>query len=789
VTAAADRPARSARPPAQGPRREAARGPVSAPPLPPAGDDDALASLPARLARALDVPANGGVPFEQLCRRIAPPVRRTSMAPRRWPPVIWPWRRNGDSNGNGNGRRRARGTPPQPRRLDGFGRRSMLTLLTFGQTVLATWSMTAVLPYHGSRPMEIAVLILFALLFFWVSAGFWTAIMGFFVLLTGRDRHAISATAAPDAPLPEDARTAIVMPICNEDVARVFAGLAATHASLARAGGLAHFDFFVLSDTNDPDVRADEMRAWLSLCREHGAFGHFFYRWRRNRIKRKSGNLADFCRRWGSRYRYMIVLDADSVMSGECLTRLVQLMEANPRAGIIQTAPRTSGRETLHARIQQFANRVYGPLFTAGLHFWQLGEAHYWGHNAIIRLAPFIRHCALGRLRRRLGNVEILSHDFVEAALMRRAGWAVWIAYDLPGSHEEMPPNLLDELQRDRRWCQGNLINSQLLFAEGLHPAHRVVFATGVMAYLSAPLWFLFLLLSTLLLAIQTLVPPQYFVVPYQLFPVWPEWNHRWAIMLFSATASLLFAPKVLSALLLLRRGAGGYGGALRMAASTLAEALYSALLAPIRMLFHTRFVIATLAGWEIKWTSPSRDNAETTWREAIGKHGGHTLLGLLWAGGVYWLNPAFLGWLLPVVGALIVSIPLSVFSSRVSLGRALRRAGFFLIPEETSPPYEVRCLQQELERSPPPGGFAAVVVDPQVNAVACAIARRPRLNRPAGRFDAALAGGPEALDRQRKLDLLDDPVSLWRLHRQVGAIDDPYPEWRKAMERTHAPA
>ena len=421
--------------------------PIGAPQREAPAGEPALASLPARLAAALELPATDArAGIERLCRRMAPPIRRTPMAPRRWPPRarLWPF----------GERRKTRGTPPEARRIAGTGRRLLLTVLTVGQTALAAWSMTAVLPYHGSRPMEVAILVLFTLLFFWVSAGFWTAIMGFVVLATGRDPHAISATAPPDAPLPDDARTAIVMPICNEDVGRVFAGLAATHASLERTGGLGHFDFFVLSDSGDPDVRADEIRAWLSLCRERRAFGHVFYRWRRNRIKRKSGNLADFCRRWGSQYRYMIVLDADSVMSGDCLCRLVQLMEANPRAGIIQTAPRTSGRETLHGRIQQFANGVYGPLFTAGLHFWQLGEAHYWGHNAIIRVAPFIRHCALGRLRKRgLGNVEILSHDFVEAALMRRAGWGVWIAYDLPGSHEEMPPNLLDELQRDRRWC------------------------------------------------------------------------------------------------------------------------------------------------------------------------------------------------------------------------------------------------------------------------------------------------------------------------------------------------
>jgi len=712
-----------------------------------------------------------------------PPIHRRPMAPKDWPPRLIPWSR----------RRRPASIEPTTgpsalHRIDAVLRRTALTLLTLGQSALATWSMAAVLPYHGTRPMEIAILVLFAILFFWVSAGFWTAVTGFFLLLSGHDRHAISATAAPDAPIDKAARTALVMPICNEDVARVFAGLHATYASVERSGHLPLFDFFVLSDSNNPDLRVEESDAWLRLCREIGGFGRVFYRWRRNRIKRKSGNIADFCRRWGNDYRYMVILDADSVMSGECLSTLVRLMEANPKAGIIQTPPRASGRETLHARIQQFANRVYGPLFTAGLHFWQLGEAHYWGHNAIIRLEPFIRHCALGRLRRRgVCDLEILSHDFVEAALMRRAGWSVWIAYDLPGSHEEMPPNLLDELQRDRRWCQGNLINARLLLAEGLHPAHRIVFATGIMAYLSAPLWFLFLLLSTVLLAIQTLVPPQYFVIPHQFLPVWPEWNHQWAAMLVGATATLLFAPKVLGVILLWRHGAREFGGRLRLALSALAEMLYSMLLAPIRMLFHSRFVLTTLAGREIKWTSPPRDNTETSWGYAVRQHGWHTLFGIAWGSGVYWLNNEFLWWLLPVVSALVLSIPLSVWSSRVSLGKGLRRWRIFLIPEESTPPYELSCLRQQ-QKPTHRADFVAAVVDPLLNAVICATrcVRGPRRGafeaERQARISTALTAGPDTLDDRQKLALLDDPESLSTLHAQVWSATDLHPVWDAAI-------
>jgi hypothetical protein len=210
----------------------------------------------------------------------------------------------------------------------------------------------------------------------------------------------------------------------------------------------------------------------------------------------------------------------------------------------------------VHARVQQFGSRAYGPLFTAGMHFWQLGESHYWGHNAILRVAPFIEHCALAPLPGQTSlSGDVMSHDFVEAALMRRAGWKVWIAYDLDGSYEQVPPNLLAELQRDRRWCHGNLQNSRLMFEPDLHPVHRTVFLTGVLAYASAPLWLAFLLVSTLLFATQAHDVPKYFVEPFQLFPIWPTANLKLMLTLFGMTAVLLLAPKVLSLLIILLRG------------------------------------------------------------------------------------------------------------------------------------------------------------------------------------------------------------------------------------------
>jgi membrane glycosyltransferase len=684
-----------------------------------------------------------------------------------------------------SGARAASEPAPVPAHAAGALRRLVLLVLVLGQTAAGAYLMTAVLPYHGERPLELAILALFTVLFTWVSFGFWTAVAGFLVLATRGDPLAIGRTLARAGEIPRDARTAVVMPICNEDVARVFAGLRATYTSLARTGALERFDFYLLSDTSDADVRAAEMLAWVELGRAADAFGRVFYRWRRHRIKRKSGNVADFCRRWGAGYRYMVVLDADSVMSGECLTSLVRLMEANPTTGIIQTAPRAARRETPFGRMQQFAIRVYGPLFAAGISTWQLGASYYWGHNAILRVAPFVRHCALARLPGK-GSLsgEILSHDFVEAALMRRAGWSVWIAYDLPGSYEEVPATLEDELKRDWRWCRGNLMNARFCLAAGMHPAHRAVFLAGVMAYLSAPLWLLSLAVSTAAVAFQALVGPRYFLHPRQLFPAWPEWHPGWSAALLLATSAVLFAPKLLGTALVMARGSREFGGPIRLALSAVTEALGSALLAPVRMAFHSLFVPAALVGIRPQWTSPRREDTETSWGHATRRYLGTTAVGIGWAAGVHAIAPESLWWFLPVVGALATSIPAAVFSSRTSLGRRLRRASVFSIPEETRPPLELRLMRRYLRAARPAPRLADVVCEDALADVACALEApraedRPLLAAARERVVAAALEGPEALGPRQRLMLLADPLALGELRRAVAASPESQARWR----------
>ncbi len=669
-----------------------------------------------------------------------------------------------------------------PWRWAALRRRALLTLLVLLPTIIASGFMLDVLPQKGGNWLEVAIAVFFGALFGWIAIGFWTALFGFLVLATGREKFSVTAAAPSQGKaLPAGVTTALLMPICDEPVERVFAGLRAIYRSVERTGALDRFHFFVLSDTIDPGRSVEEELAWFDCCRALEGFGRIFYRRRRLRIARKSGNIADFCRRWGTRYRYMITLDADSLMSGETIVRLVELMESHPRTGMIQTAPVAAGRHSLLARIEQFATRLYGPMFAAGLHYWQLGDGQYWGHNAIIRVEPFMKHCSLPRLPGKppLGG-EIFSHDFVEAALMGRAGWEIWLAYDLEGSYEEAPSSLLEEMKRDRRWCQGNLQHLWLLPAKGLHGAHRALFLNGVLSYVSAVLWFTFLTLSTAEAIWEAVREPDYFPAGRSLFPQWPVWRPDWAIALLAVTAAILFLPKLLSTFLVfLKRGrAKAFGGIWRLCLSVVLEIIFSALLAPVRMVFHARFVLLNVLGRTVPWRSQPREDSETTWSDALRHHTVDTLWAGAWGLAVYKLNPDYFWWLIPIIGALILSVPLSTLTSRVRLGELSRRLGLFLVPEETAPAEVLRELTAEARcRARPclPDGFLRAVVDPRVNAIHCALlaprrlptesARRARLHTIEER---GLEGGPEALDASDRRALLWDRESMCRLHRRI---------------------
>ncbi|HGG60227.1 MAG TPA: glucans biosynthesis glucosyltransferase MdoH [Gammaproteobacteria bacterium] len=659
-------------------------------------------------------------------------------------------------------------------------RRVALFVAVGVQTWLATGYLLKILPDHGATWTETAIATLFAILFGWISMGFWTALAGFFVLLLRPRASSISELLEDVDPERIDLpRTAIVAPICNEDPERVFAGLRATWESLIETGQHGHFELFVLSDTSDPDIWVEEEAAWAQWLREAGA-PRVHYRHRRTRIKKKTGNIADFCRRWGNDYRYMIVFDADSLMTGETLVKMVRIMERRRQIGILQTAPLTVNRRSIYARAQQFGNHVFGPLFTAGLNFWQMGDGYYWGHNAIIRLRPFIEHCGLQRLPgdHAMGG-EILSHDFVEAAYMRRAGYEVWLAWDLPGSYEEPPPALLDELKRDRRWSQGNLQHLRLIGQPGITLTHRVMFLYGIMAYGSSLFWLLLLAASTLNLTQHAGQPVSFFPDHFTLYPDWsPAWAFERAMTLMATTATLLFAPKILGMLTAMFPGrvARGYGGRIRILLGVLLEALLSALLAPVRMLYHSRYVLLTLMGKTAGWKTQQREDKGVSWREALLQHGPGALLAAAWAAWIWRVDTGYLPWISPIVAALILAAPISRWTSLAGPGDFLRRLGLFAIPAETRPDPLLTTLHRYLNREAgdhSPHGFQRAVIDPLINALHIALLPSPgtrpfrtRQNLNLLKY-RALRQGP-GMPAEDRMTLLNDADTLRWLHREI---------------------
>jgi membrane glycosyltransferase len=431
-----------------------------------------------------------------------------------------------------------------------------------------------------------------------------------------------------------------------------------------------------------------------------------FYRRRRDRSDHKAGNIADFVRRWGARYEYMIVLDADSIMTGSALVTLARVMDAHPEIGILQSLPLPAGRETLFGRLIQFGARLQSPMLASGLAFWQLGESNYWGHNAILRLQPFARHCTLPHLSGSppLGGA-ILSHDFVEAAFMRRAGYEVRQLPDLIGSWEEVPANVIDYAVRDRRWTQGNLQHARVLGFPGLHPLSRVHFVTGILSYVSSPLWLALLLVSSLVSAIETTKKPQYFLPGLRsLFPHWPQIRAGEIAVLFGLTLAVLLLPKILAAVLTLRdrQMRRQFGGAARLCASMLVEQLFSMLLAPSMMLFHSTFVAQILLGKTVSWNAASRADRGVTLREAFRRQKWHLAFALAWGAIMLRVAPRFFWWLTPVLVGLICGVWFTAWTSRTSAGRTARRWGLFLIPEETAPPRELMALRgADLEALP----------------------------------------------------------------------------------------
>jgi len=568
-----------------------------------------------------------------------------------------------------------------------------------------------------------AWLTLFAFLFGTTSIGFFTALSGFVQSLraehtrvestgfkstgfksTGLNSTGLNSSRSPErvgplvsgpAGLP---RSAVILPIYHEDAARVFANVAAMRESLEQSPGGENFEFFVLSDSQDPAIAADEERAFRRITADAGSTLPVYYRRRSSNERQKVGNLSEFFGRWGTRYQYVIVLDADSLMRGETMVELVRRMEASPRLGLLQAPITQVGGETLLARALQWSSSIAGPLFNAGLAKWAVSHGNYYGHNAVIRTQAFVDCCSLPALMGKppLGGA-ILSHDFVEASLLCRDGWQVRTATDLEGSYEGLPPTLSDYIARDRRWCQGNLQHLRVVFAPGLKMMSRIHLSLGAASYLMGPAWLAFLLLGVILAASGGSSPGQ--SAPVLALSLACLLGPR----LLGVTATLLDGPS--------RRR---HGGALGVLLSVPFEMLFTTALAPILLFHHTRIVIAILRGSTARWSGQNR-NASSEIGRMLRAELGTTALGGSLALGLFAFAPKLLLWLAPVWVPLLLAMPIALLASSAKVGSLSRSGRLLLIPSEhEAEPLLVRSDELVVfTESDLAGRFRDLILDP----------------------------------------------------------------------------
>lgn len=600
------------------------------------------------------------------------------------------------------------GEPPLwPKVVD--RRRQLAMIFSLGLTALMTIiSNITLVTEHISDNWRHAYLIIYAIMTYFMIATFaklglgsWHALRG----PAGNPWHPSHTARDPRA----NVRTAIIYPVYHEDAARVVAGLTATWESIKRhtPDYASQYDLFLLSDSRKPEYWVAEQAA-LHTAQAANPDARFYYRWRPSNHNAKLGNVIDFCRRWGKTYEYMVVMDADSIMNGGTIHSMVRMMEGNHRLGILQSNPTPILRESLFGRMQQFAGRLYGSAFSYSLQAMYMGHAQYIGHNAIIRMDPFIKYCILPELS---GSSpwggKPLSHDIIEAAMMARMGYEVWFMPELKGSYEEIPANILGFLIRERRWMQGNLQHLRFLFVNGLHTIHRETFLNGLMGYLSAPLWAAFLFVSaysmvsflrhgTLNLGAMSTVE-----VP--------------AMLMLAASMVFLFLPRILAIVLNFSKPrARLYGGRTKIIVSILLETIFSMFFAPIIMIYITKFVWQWAIRKSVSWGTQQRDDAPLPWLDCFRHFGWIMVIGLLCSYLLYrqvmlvpaqtvalmslvsghLLSPASVFfWFFPILGGFVLSALIVRFTSRSF--PLLRKVRLFAIPEEVEVPPELSDLEK----------------------------------------------------------------------------------------------
>lgn len=542
-------------------------------------------------------------------------------------------------------------------------KRLLLITLTAVLGLAASSEVRVAFSRDGLDPFDIAMLLFFVPLFSWVAFGFVSSTIGFIQLMSGAHPGFVPVPS-PAATLTR--RTAVLMPVYNEDVESTFARVEAMAFSIARAGGAAWVDFFVLSDSSALHGKREEA-AWAELAPR--APIAVYYRRREQNTARKPGNVAEWVQRFGGAYDTMLVLDADSVMTGAAIVGLASIMEARPSIGLLQTVPMITNARTLFQRWMQFASEAYGPISSAGLLWWSGTEANFWGHNAIVRTRAFAESCGLPELPGKppFGG-HILSHDMLESALLRRRGWAVHMVM-IGGSYEEYPPTIVDHALRDRRWMQGNLQHLRLLGAAGLATTSRLHLLIGASAYLTSPGW--------LLLLLTTIAQVGAGADRNALIAVPPG--------VLALTVLLLFGPKLMGLIWILadRKRCMAFGGPWRALASVLSELVLSTLFAPVSMVLQIKSLVGLLLGIPSHWNVQNRDAQAIPVRAILPSMRDHLLLGLVFAA-TFWLDTMTALWLLPLTLGLLGAPWLISLTSREDLGDAAARRGLFRVPART---------------------------------------------------------------------------------------------------------
>jgi membrane glycosyltransferase len=563
-------------------------------------------------------------------------------------------------------------------------RRRLMLVLNVGTWAAMMWAAAAILGTGGWSLLDYVLLACFAIGTPWTVVGFWNAVAGLWLLHFHKDPMGAVApfAAAGDLPTPVTTKTAIFMTVRNEDPARAILRLRTIKASVDATGQGAAFSYFILSDTNVAEVGTAEESAVAAWKAADPDSARIVYRRRTDNTGFKAGNVRDFCERWGRQFELMVPLDADSVMSGEAIVRLVRMMQAHPRIGLIQSLVVGMPSSSAFARIFQFGMRHGMRSYTMGQAWWVGDCGPFWGHNAVVRIRPFVEECELPMLPGKppLGG-HVLSHDQVEATLMRRAGYEVRVLPFENGSWEENPPTMLDFAKRDVRWCQGNIQYVKLLDLPGLRPMSRFQLVWAVLMFLGLPAW-------TLMLA--TLPLSAWEAAGVADFP------RGLAIALYIAFFAMYLSPKIAGLVdaVMTKGGVASFGGPLRFAVSAVLELVFSFLQGAISSFRTTVFMVGLAFGKSVVWGGQSRDAYGISWTTAAENLWPQTLFGVVLCGLTYAVSPAAFWWSLPLTVGYLLAIPFAVVTASPALGGWMQRNGIAGIPEDFVTPKEVATVQ-----------------------------------------------------------------------------------------------